>query len=601
MVILEAKMIRFASTTATSTVPRLRIAAINDVYELQHLPRMQTLLRQLQPMADVVALAGDFLSPSPLSALDGGKGMVATMRALGMTHVSLGNHEADLKLPKLRKRLKELQNITPSPSTTDFPLVLNSNIGFTTTTEDDEDKAEWEWLTKELRRYDVVTTPCGRVRVGLLGLMSDESSMFRDGTFRGAPIGDVTECFTNVYKELVVDGQQADWLLPLTHQSLDRDKELAAHMLQVQPGANAIIGGHEHEPFDIVVQDPNDNNESSSYTRILKSGTNANGVSLIDIFFDVQEDDQGQNRQVRVGEINYDLIDIRALSPSMVVQNIVDRHESLLVSMENEDVLHAEPLLPPGELLSSERTRLKQTTMGAVLCTCIKEELEVDVAILNGAVIKGNATYPSSRLKYSEIRKELPFPTKIVVVPMKRWELQAAIEYSRTNPVSEDGDPDKPIDRRGFLQVDLQYDHYGFHTGEQDAELLVALPRNLLSGFCSIIPLMEVGDRLKQADLFPEADDFVPAIDLVIRHSSKERWYELIQDKYTFSDLDADAKGYLNRDDVARILKKAIGHDPPEFLVEDMITAMDADGNEVIDPGEMSHLLAVIEREHGLF
>lgn len=569
---------------------------------------MQTLLRQLQPMADIVSLAGDFLSPSPLSALDGGKGMVATMRALGMTHVSLGNHEADLKLPKLRKRLAELQKNTPSAAaagTTTFPLVLNTNIGFDNENNNRQEgdaaaAEEWEWMTRDLRRYDIVTTPCGRVRVGLLGLMSDEKAMFRDGTFRGAPIEDVTECFRHTHAELVTNTRQADWLLPLTHQSIDRDKELAQHMLTVQPGANIVIGGHEHSPFDVRVEDPND---SESYTRIVKSGTNAMGVSLVDMFFDVQEDDQGQNRQVRVGEIQYELVDIQALTPSIVVQNIVDRHQSLLVSMENEDVLHAESLLPPGELLSSEGTRLKQTTLGAVLCTCIKEELEVDVAILNGAVIKGNMTYPTPNLTYAQIRQELPFPTKIVIVPMKRWELQAAIEFSRTSPVPLDSpdSTDQPVERRGFLQVDLQFDHYGFHTGDQDEELLVALPRNLLSGFCKILPLMEIGERLKEQNQFPEPDDYVPAIDLVVRHSSKERWYELIHDRYTFSDLDPDAKGYLTRDDVARIMKNAIGHDPPDFLVDDMLESVDFDENGVIDPGEMSHLLAIIEREHGVF
>eukprot|EP00977_Amphora_coffeiformis_P008837 scaffold1995_cov167-Amphora_coffeaeformis.AAC.17 len=596
-------MLRTFSCSA-STTPRLRIASINDVYDLANLPRLQTLLKKLKPSADIVCLAGDFLSPSPLSALDGGKGMVATLRALGMTHVSLGNHEADLKLPKLRKRLTKLQQKRKSSdgatfSDTNFPatVVLNTNIGYTATPAGGK---EWEWMTQDLLRHDVVTTRCGRVRVGLLGLMSDEKSMFRDGTFRGAPIGDVTESFTNFYNELVAQKSQADWLLPLTHQSITRDTELAHHMLTVQPGPGIILGGHEHTPFDVRVENPG---LDDAYIRILKSGMDANGVSLVDISFDVQEDDNGENRQVRVGEIEYDLVDLRPIEPSAVVQNIVDHHESILDALENEDVLHAHALMPPGVPLSSKGTRKQQTTLGAVFCTCIKEELETDVAILNGAVIKGNMTYEKPALTYSQMRQELPFPTKIVVVPMKRWELQAAIEYSRRCPVDgiEDEDPENPVERRSYLQVDLQYHHYGFHTGDQDDVLTVALPRNLLNGFCKILPLMEVGNRLQEENIMPGPDDFVPALDLIIRHSSKERWYELIQDSYTFSDLDKESKGYLSRDDVARIISSAIQHDAPDFLVDDMMSAIDFDGNGVIDPGELSHLLAVMEREHGLF
>lgn len=62
---------------------KLRIVSINDVYELGNLAKLQTFLTKLTPLPSAVLLAGDFLSPSPLSSLDGGKGMVATLRAAG--------------------------------------------------------------------------------------------------------------------------------------------------------------------------------------------------------------------------------------------------------------------------------------------------------------------------------------------------------------------------------------------------------------------------------------------------------------------------------------------------------------------------------------
>lgn len=76
-----------------SGLARLRIVAINDVYELHNLPKLQTFLSRLSYKPSAVTLAGDFLSPSTLSSVDGGRGMVATLRATGLTHVSLGNHE----------------------------------------------------------------------------------------------------------------------------------------------------------------------------------------------------------------------------------------------------------------------------------------------------------------------------------------------------------------------------------------------------------------------------------------------------------------------------------------------------------------------------
>jgi predicted MPP superfamily phosphohydrolase len=82
------------ATCRSSVLPRLRIVALNDVYELTNLPKLQTFLTRVRP--DAIILAGDFLSPSTLSSVDGGKGMISTLRSIGLTHCCLGNHEADL-------------------------------------------------------------------------------------------------------------------------------------------------------------------------------------------------------------------------------------------------------------------------------------------------------------------------------------------------------------------------------------------------------------------------------------------------------------------------------------------------------------------------
>jgi len=269
--------------------------------------------------------------------------------------------------------------------------------------------------------------------------------------------------------------------------------------------------------------------------------------------------------------------------------------------------------------LSSVGTRYRQTTVGAIFATAIKEELDsVDVAVINGATIKGSATYDKSgraSMSYAELKKELPFPTKIVTVPMWRSELEEAIEYSRTCPVFDaDGNPiqntgEKPLERKGYLQTDLLYDRRAAERSkntdrdmddDDDEMIVVALPRNLLAGFCRIEPLMRVGERLKAEDRFPGEDDYIPAIDLVVRHFCKERWFEIVHDQFNFEDLDVERKGYLTPDDVRRVMTEAIGHAPPDFVVRDMIEAIDLDCNGVVDPYELTHLLATVEREHSL-
>ncbi|MBK7156858.1 MAG: hypothetical protein IPH72_34700 [Sandaracinaceae bacterium] len=85
----------------TTRVRRLRVVAVNDVYVLDELPRLASLVQaaRTRDPADclLVTVAGDFLAPSLLSSLDEGRGMVDCLNALGVTHVTLGNHEDDLE------------------------------------------------------------------------------------------------------------------------------------------------------------------------------------------------------------------------------------------------------------------------------------------------------------------------------------------------------------------------------------------------------------------------------------------------------------------------------------------------------------------------
>ncbi|CAN0010962.1 unnamed protein product, partial [Heterosigma akashiwo] len=192
---------------------KLRIAAINDVYDLKFLPRVQSFLSKLNPNPNAFVLAGDFVSPSTLSAIDGGRGIVAALRAIGLTHASFGNHEADISLKELHQRIRELSKSV---------AVVNSNL------RDTKNVPAASWMQSLTHPHALVCSPCGRVRTAFLGLLSDEDGVFRDGTFRGVQPKSVLETFSNAYHDLVPG--QADFIIPLTHQSLGRDRDLAKHM-----------------------------------------------------------------------------------------------------------------------------------------------------------------------------------------------------------------------------------------------------------------------------------------------------------------------------------------------------------------------------------
>jgi 5'-nucleotidase len=452
-----------------------------------------------------------------------------------------------------------------------------------------------QWITSVTHPYSVIQSPCEKVRIAFLGLLSDEPGVFRDNTFRGIPIANVLDTYSELHRQIVPN--IADFCIPLTHASMQRDRELARHMMLASSHggdrSGIIIGGHEHEPYDERIE----GEDGTSTIRIFKSGVDAKAASLIDLSFEIIGDERP-----KLVEVEYDLVEMSDFEPSVVVQSVVDRHMSVVQALEDEFIIDADSttMLPPGVPLSSERTRFQPTSVGSTFCQMIKEELEIDVALINGATIKGGKIYENGKMSYAELKKELPFPTKMVVVQMQRYVLEEAIHFSR-NAIEDGTDVDQEeIPRRGFLQVDWDFDQTD-HLGFPDDVLQVALPRNLLNGFCKIEPLMDIGSHLKDEGLFPGDDEYYPAVDVIVRHACKNRWTQIIGDMSSFQDFDLNGDGVLDRHEIKVMMERVLGHEPADFVVDDMIASIDTDENGVIDRGEFSYLLAIMEREQNKF
>ena len=85
---------RRLSTSAEASC-HLRLLMGNDVYLLANLARFKTCIStNKQQFPNVRALLpGEFLSPSTLSALDNGRGMVDVLNHVGLDYACIGNHE----------------------------------------------------------------------------------------------------------------------------------------------------------------------------------------------------------------------------------------------------------------------------------------------------------------------------------------------------------------------------------------------------------------------------------------------------------------------------------------------------------------------------
>lgn len=196
----------------------LRVVSVNDVYSLENLPRLKTLVahvrRAFPDDALLVALAGDFLAPSLLSSIDAGRGMVDCLNDVGVTHVVLGNHEDDIPGDALRQRLRELSAVC---------LGTNVRSGL------------------DLPRHVVLDV--GGARVGVVGVVMDDPTAYRGKPFGGVDLAPPNEAASEEAAALLRSGCHV--VVALTHQPIDDDRALAARA----PSLVAIVGGHEHTPF----------------------------------------------------------------------------------------------------------------------------------------------------------------------------------------------------------------------------------------------------------------------------------------------------------------------------------------------------------------
>ena len=131
----------------------------------------------------------------------------------------------------------------------------------------------------------------------------------------------------------------------------------------------------------------------------------------------------------------------------------------------------------PGEALTSVGTRVRQTTMGALLCARVRDAMRAELAVLNGGAIRANRDYPE-RFTYGDLETEVPFDNEVVVVEMPGAVVKAAIAASRSHA---------PVESGGFLQSCVD------PTTLDDARpYRVALVRNLFVGMDHNEPLMQL-------------------------------------------------------------------------------------------------------------
>jgi 5'-nucleotidase / UDP-sugar diphosphatase len=382
---------------------RLTFLQFNDHYILEPvdrerqkggMARIATLVARTRAESPhtFLALAGDTISPSVMSAVLRGEQMIAAWNELGLDVATFGNHEFDFGPETLLARMRESRFAWLSANVLD--RATSRPFGGAR-------------ATHALERDGVA--------VGFFGLtVADTPQTSSPGP--GIEFRDPIAAARGAVAELRTGRRPI--VVAVTHQDMPADERMAREV----PGIHLVIGGHEHDPLENVVGD----------TLITKAG--ADGVFVVRIDLQATRDGKVLARQHRFIAITPELPE----DPAMAA--LVARYQARLG--EALDVRIGQTGVPLDARNAALRT--SETNVGNLVADVMRARLQADVAFMNGGGIRGNQVLPAGPLTRKDVNALLPFLNVLVMLEVPGKVLLDVLERSVAMYPQEFG---------GFLQV----------------------------------------------------------------------------------------------------------------------------------------------------
>jgi 2',3'-cyclic-nucleotide 2'-phosphodiesterase (5'-nucleotidase family) len=507
----------------------LRIVSINDVYDIKNYPYIKTIIQYLNQSSEdavvVSSLSGDFLSPCLLTSLDGGKSMLEALNIVNIDYICFGNHEFDLGLDVLQERLN-----------TYYGKCLNSNILNLSIVGPGDNP---------LLKYDIIKI--GSHRVAFAGFCTDNTDNFRPGT--SLTIQPVFDALKDTWSECA---NAATILIPLTHQTIVEDRELAARIEQddqLNGKIPVILGGHEHEIYI----------EEVAQSCIVKAGADAKNVVVVDVWWSTD----GQAHTAA------HLLSASHFTADRNAQMFVEKKQKFLGSLMDVEIFKVK------ETMSSKRTRFQPEKIASTLCSYIKRGLQnVDIVMLIGGCIRGNRDYEEdTSFTYGHLLEELPYDTEIAVIQVPGKVLQDAITTTRSTPEKETSnylhtDIDVTIEDYPSLKI-VSINYMPFDIRKM---YKLGIYQFLLTGLDEIKPIV---DYVNANCNIPPLEQCIPAKNLIVETCMKDAWRILVN----FDEWDTNRDGQISKIELEQAVKKAFVY-------------LDKNQDGQISPAELQQALA---------
>ncbi len=381
-VVLPAQLARAEPATLT-------IVHVNDLDRLDGsggrggVARLAAVVREVRAGSAgrvLVTNGGDAISPSLLSSFDRGAHMIDLFNRVGFDAMVLGNHEFDFTPAVTVERIAEAR----------FPILSSNAV--------EPDGTLIDGVTGHL------LLEVGRYKVGVFGLTTVTTAIKSSPapvTFRP-----VVEVAAEQAEKLREAG--ADLVIALAH--TDRAEDAA---LMRQGAVDLLLSGDDH---DMKI-------EVGPETTFVESGEQAEFVTVVEVVMGTVE---GRDGPRFVWEPSFRVVNTVSVAPDPEIEAVVEEYLARL--SEELDV----EIGATAVALDSRRrvVRSRETGIANLIADAMRAATGADVALINGGGIRADkVSPPGTILTRRDVRSELPFDDKTVVLEVSGADLRAAVEH----------------------------------------------------------------------------------------------------------------------------------------------------------------------------
>ncbi|CAJ1332425.1 unnamed protein product [Effrenium voratum] len=520
-----------------STGCALRIIQITDVYILDNFPSLRTLIQKKEAELKarfggesrcISMLTGDFLAPYLLSSIDRGTGMIRMLNETPINYVTWGNHEADLSHEDVMCRVEEYEGVW-----------INSNMQSHESFKKCKCQKDVEII--ELRKGDKVH------RVGLVGVLSGEPSLYKPGAFGGATIEDPWKTLAHYKKSL--QKEKCDLVIPLCHLYENQDEITCKNF-----DFPVVLSGHDHHIVDRIVDG----------TRILKPGSDGHYAVMLDIIWDGSDGPKIEAELLKVADFEAD---------ALLAEHVKEVY-STLDHLRYTQVVKVPKAYRP---LSSVNSRGSCTSAARFFCTeirnalnldCLEDSPHCDCVVINGGNFRGERDYKDvRRLSLEDLKSEIDESVEIVVAELPGWILQGLREtWKVVSGAWMQHDDGIEVDYRGHVVS------VAGKALDEDGTYRIGTTRRFgIQLMSSVVSYWE-----QRPELRPHPESAVPVHSLLLHYWAEKVWVRI------WAFLDKDGNGRIDPEEIQALDRTGDG----ELDQDDIMCAVKSVANLETFEGE---------------